>query len=602
MSLMTSFSVGVTGLKTAQIGVNTTAHNLSNLNTEGYTRQEVIDVDKIYQTISSSHISKNQFGLGTEVAKVKQNRNVFYDQSYRLEVGRQAFYKVQSDTVKEVEDLMGEMEGVQFQNSINDLWVSVEELVKEPDSIVKRTSLINNADTFLTRAQDVYKQLVGYQDSLNQQVLDAVKEVNAIGDQILALNKIIVQKESGVENANDYRDQRNLLLDQLASYGNISYEEDIDGRVLVNVEGMQFVSSDYVYHMQTADANEQTSMVKVIWPTGQEVFPVSQGFSTVMDTDVGKIKSMLIARGDHKATYIDIPDDDATSAEVLSYNKTVGSSIVMNTQAELDRLVHAITTAINDALCPNIGVEDYVRGAEMQNAYSVDSTSITIKDATGQVVNQDKVLVWDAFQAAVGMDEEHTPRVELFSRQSVERYQKGTTSYKLSDGTEITKEVYIYNQEAAPSDNNKDKYSRYSLEQMIVTDDIKENPSKLPFSSQNLSGNADGYDAETCTRLTDIWKDEAYTLNPNVLTKHNFAEYYQAMIGQIATIGNEYNNMVQNEEKLVNSIDDNRQTVSGVSSDEQLVYLIQFQYAYTASARYITTVDQMLEHLLNKLG
>lgn len=601
MSLMTSLSVGVTGLKTAQTGVNTTAHNLSNVNTEGYTRQEIINVDKTYNRNGASHISYNQLGLGTEVGAVKQNRNVFYDQKYRLEVGRQSFYQVQSDSVTEIESLMGEMQGAQFQTTLNDLWESIEDLTMEPDNIVKRTNLINTANTFVLRAQDVYSQLVSYQDNLNKQIQTAVEEVNKIGDQINALNKVIVQKESGQEAANDYRDKRNLLLDQLAEYANISYEEDIDGRVLVSVEGTQFVTSDYVYHMQTADISQQSSLVDVVWGTGQSVFPTDRGFSTDKDTDVGKIKSMLIARGDHKATYVDIPDTDATNAEISEYNKTVGASVIMSTQASFDRLVNAVVTAINDALCPNVSGTDFVSNMQDLLGYDITATA-TITDSDGNAVNLSNVSVWDEANAAVGMDEDASQGVELFTRQSVARYQKATMTYTDPNGNTQTHTVYLYNKEPEASDQLQDRYGRYSIEQLVVSKDIKENPSKLPLSSNNLSGNADGYDAATCERLTAVWSDAAYTINPNVLTKHNFKDYYQALIGNLATVGNEYDKMAEDQETLVNSIDDNRQTVSGVSSDEQLTYLIQFQYAYTASSRYISTVDQMLEHLLNALG
>ncbi len=610
MSLMTSLSVGVTGLKTAQTGVNTTAHNLANVNTEGYTRQEVINVDRGYNTTSYSHISYNQIGLGTEVASVKQNRNVFYDKAYRLERGRLGFYDIQNKCVSEVENLMGELQGAQFQNTLSDLWGAVEDLILEPDSIVKRTNLINTSSTFLLRAQDVYSQLTKYQENLNGQVKAAVKEVNEIGDRIRDLNRIIVQKESGMEKANDYRDERNRLIDKLSEYANISYYEDIDGRALINIEGTQFVTSDYVYHLETSEASEDAIYVDVVWSTGQSVFKPNEGFDSEKATDVGKIKALLIARGDRKATYVDVPDETASKDVIDKYNATIGSSILMSTQATFDKLVHAVTTAINDALSPNTDgktIAEYLGDRYAAEGANIDTT-ITFEDGTTGTLDEN-VVVWDESTAAVGMDEDRTPGAELFSRQSESypRYQKGTIEVTLADGSKKEHTVYVYIPETpAPAygdlDKVKDKYGRYSIEQLEVNKEVKENPSKLPITSQNLSGNADGYDSATCERLSAIWREEAYTINPNVLTKHNLKDYYQAFIGNIATVGNEFNNMQENQDKLVDSIEDNRQSVSGVSSDEQLTYLVQFQYAYTASSRYISTVDQMLEHLLTSLG
>ena len=612
MSLMTSLSVGVTGLKTAQTAVNTTAHNIANVNTEGYTRQEVLSTDKTYNNnLGSSHISYNQVGLGTEVAVIKQNRNQFYDKAYRLEVGRQGFYQAQSDAVTEVESLMGEMEGVQFQNTLNDLWSSVQELGKEPDSIVKRTALINTAYTFLLRAQDIQDQLEKYQENLNTQIQDAVNEMNSIAYQIHDLNKLITKAESGLENANDYRDQRNLLLDQLAEYASISYYEDLDGRVVVNVEGAQFVSQDYVYEMHTQPVDETTKLLDVVWATDNPVFNLEQGFASRNNTDVGKLKGLLIARGDKTANYLDIPDEnnakyytsgtfDAASynLDVQKYNNTVGSSILMNTQASFDRLIHGVVTAINDALNPNMDMSDAASQTAFKQQWGVtvdDDTKVTfkLKDGTTTTKKLKDVKIWDEYLAGVGMDENDTPREELFERQSVERYTMG----EVTDKNGNKKTVWIYNEE-----NSEDPYTQYTTKQLVVNEDIKENPSLLPLSGNNHKGNIDGYDVDTVNRLEDIWKNEFGTINPNVLTEYTFTDYYQAFIGDIATVGKEYDSMVERQENLTENIESNRQSVAGVSSDEQLTYLIMYQYAYTASSRYISTVDQMLEHLLNKLG
>ena len=433
MSLMTSLSTGVSGLKAAQTAVNTTAHNIANVNTKGYSRQDIINADKVYNKVGSSHISYSQVGLGSEVAAIKQSRNVFYDKAYRLQVGRQNFYEVQSEAVSEIENLMGEMNGVQFQNTVADVWNSVQELAKEPDSIVKRTAFISTANTFLLRAQDIYSQLESYQVNLNTQIQESVDRINQIGEKIKALNTEIARYEIGSENANDYRDQRNLLLDELGEYASISYYEDVDGKVLVNIEGTQFVSQDHVYKIHTEPLNETTRMLNVVWGTGNPVFNLDQGFSSEKNTDIGKLKSLLMARGDAAGKYTDIPsktdekynkngtfNQEAYDQDVIDYNKTVGSYIIMNNQASFDKLIHAVATAINDVLCPNSDVDSVLGNLGL----TTTETEVTYTDYRGKTVkkNLSEVKIWDEYNAAVGMDEDATPREELFSRQAVERY------------------------------------------------------------------------------------------------------------------------------------------------------------------------------------
>ena len=604
--LMTSFSVGVTGLKSAQTGVNTTSHNLVNVNTEGYSRQRVNTTDRVYNTVGSCHVSLSQIGLGSEVNRISQVRDVFYDKAYRLEVGRKSFYQVQSEAATEVEDLMGEMEGAEFQETLTELWKTVEELVKEPDSRVKRESMINTANMFLTRAQDVYSQLTAYQDNLNQQIKDAVKEVNEIGYKIHELNKQIVKAEAGQEIANDYRDMRNVLLDELSQYASISYHEDIDGRVMVNVEGTMFVGQDFVFEMKT-EKHEENNLVDVVWGGGNPVFNLDQGFSSEKDTDVGKIKSLLFARGDGTGNYSDIPEeadftDPATFNQLLKdFNNTTNASVIKSTQAYLDKLVHSVVTAVNDALSPNEAAD-----------VALDKLGITITEATvAEDENGNQIKLYDngsyirilyEYESGVGMDGS-TIGVELFSRQSVDRYTKA-----FIDVNGEQKTIYIYNEEKKKdlSDPNDygDTYSLYTIDQLVINQDVLNNSTILPLSGNNYKGNAGGYDPDACERLSALWQDtnKVGTLDPNNATKYNIVDYYNGLIGNLATKGQEYSSKVKTQESLVNSIDDNRSSVAGVSSDEELTHLIMFQYAYTASSKYITTVDQMLADLLNKLG
>ena len=95
---------------------------------------------------------------------------------------------------------------------------------------------------------------------------------------------------------------------------------------------------------------------------------------------------------------------------------------------------------------------------------------------------------------------------------------------------------------------------------------------------------------------------EDYTLNPNVATRNNFISYYNSFVSQIANSGDVYNSIAEAQEQTISSISAAREQIVGVSSDEELEYMIQFQNAYNASSRYINVVSDMLEHLVTTLG
>lgn len=378
MPLMGSLYVGSSGLRTSQNALNTTAHNMSNLDTEGFTRQQVLLGTREYTTLSvnPNSVANKQIGLGVYYSKVRQVRDDFLDKTYRKESGRSAFYQVSCETLEEVETLLGELEGVSFQEAYENLWGSVQELAKDPGNAITQGMLVQYSSVFLTRATSVYEGLVKYQENLNMQVKLAVDKINDYGKQLVELNQQIQKIEAGgVERANDLRDTRNALLDELATYANITYKEQEDTTVTVRIEGNDFVKRDGYYEIGL-DVDESTGFYTPFWIVnakasydadgkkvydieGAEVFDLSLEISSDINTDIGKLKSMLLARGDHHATYEDLQDEEY-------YNKNISQSVLMNIQAEFDQLIHHVTTQMNKVLN-----EEFRAEGDRENPYQL---------------------------------------------------------------------------------------------------------------------------------------------------------------------------------------------------------------------------------------
>ena len=158
MSLFSSLYIGASGLQTSQNALNTTAHNLSNADTKGYTRQQVQQANRSYVTLSTNPhaVSNKQTGLGTFYSNVKQVRDYFLDKTFRKESGRSMFYQVSTETMEEVESLLGELNKESYQASMTNLWESVQELVKDPASSVTQGLFVQRAGEFLERSVRVY--------------------------------------------------------------------------------------------------------------------------------------------------------------------------------------------------------------------------------------------------------------------------------------------------------------------------------------------------------------------------------------------------------------------------------------------------------------
>ncbi len=548
---MANLYVGTSGLQTSQNALNTTAHNMANLDTEGYTRQQVSQGTRAYQTIEKRNeaVAWKQIGTGVNYNNCKQVRSDFLDISYRRETGRSSFYDVSLKALEEIEDQLQEMNGSEFADSLNNLWVSVQELGKDPCSAVTQSSFITRANEFLTRAKSVYDGLVNYQENMDSTIKGIVDNINDYGDRIRRLNEDIVSIESGrQEKANDLRDERNLLLDKLAEYGQIEYQEDIFGNVTVLFEGSSFVTTDHVNHIgidttlessvgyatpyweyaaKTVDNKDGTKTVVSI--EGAHLFDLSQTISTTTNTDIGKLRSVLLARGDHNATYHDITEDTEF------YNKNISQSVIMNVEAEFDQMIHNIMTTINDIM----------EQAESNPAF-LDDEAGDAKDFTLFVcANDTDKLTYD-----ISADKP-----------------AGTI------------------------------YTGFTIKNTQVNPLLIQEPTAFTFRT------ADGSeDNVTTTRLKDAFTKEQYTLNPNVTTRNSFVTYYNSLVSQVANSGDVYNSIKEAQDQTVSSVNAAREQIVGVSSDEELEFMIMLQNAYNASSRYINVVSEMLEHLVSTLG
>ena len=593
MSLMGGLYIGTSGLQTGQNALNTTAHNLSNMDNTGYVRQQVQQSSRSYLKLSVDvkSVNNKQTGLGVNYSRVKHIRDYFLDKTYRRESGRSMFYEVSMQVTDEVESQLGELNGEAFQNTLEDLWTAVQEVAKDPASSVTQGLLVQRAAEFVQRAGAVYEGFCAYQDNLNLQIKKQVDKINEYGKQILALNESIRSIEAGgIESANDLRDARDNILDELAQMANINYDEDPQGNVWVQIEGMDFVKGPICFEMGL-DVDEQTGFYTPYWPQNSsfdengnfkldskgnplrdDVFDLSLRISTDLNTDVGGLKAMLHARGDHRANYTDLASD--------KYDD-VSQSIVMNIQAEFDQLIHNVATKVNEILAGAAGVK-------------TADKDILASDGTVLVKAGEKYC-----ENNVGgyMRKDDGSPLQMFGKLTTEGYRKVTGTVDVKDENNIVigteeKEYWIYNEEDAG-----DPSSLYTIENLQVDPELMQKPSMLGFRLPDGSE-----DKATATALKNAFMAEEYTLNPNVKKPTNFVNYYTDLVSQVANSGYAFESIYYNQENAMESIQSAREQVSGVSSDEELSNMIKFQNAYNASSRYINVIDEMLEHLLSTLG
>lgn len=565
-----SFYVGNSGLMSAQNALNVTANNLANVDTKGYVRQQVVFSDKHYNTFQSEAIGVNvqQNGLGVSIGDVVHARDIFLDKAYRQENGRQSFYEACYSTVSQVEDLFQELNGEEFKQSISDLNTAFQELAKGPGDAVNQNLVIQKSELFVARTVALYSDLQDYQDNMNEQIKEAIERINEIGNRVYALNLDIQKIEgSGIETAMTLRDERDTLVDELSSYGTVSFREDATGFLWLDFQDVEFITEYRCNNIQLK-ADNGTDFYTPYWPQLSDisheqyykVYNLDGEISAETNTDIGSVKALLYMRGSDYGRYSDMLTTDACAK--------VEDSAMMETEAQVDLLFHSVITTINDLLCPNTKLSE------------------SIYDATGKLVAAEGTWVLDVENCDVGVDGKLPPQ-EIFSRIGCERYT--TVNYKDEEGKQKT--LYVFNQE-----DPKDSSTMYQIGSVKVNDALLQEESLLPIMKQDGA-----VDYGLAEKMVAIWENQGLTITPKDNSLCTFENYYDKLITNLGSFGNVYSNESETLSTTVASLDNKRLQVTGVSSDEELTHMIKYQAAYNAASRYISVISEMTNLIVSGL-
>ena len=417
------------------------------------------------------------------------------------------------------------------------------------------------------------------------------------------------------------------------------------------------MADDVFYFTMGKKTDRMTGFVTPYWPhlTNEErgkyaeVFDFSQKICTEFNTDIGELKALVQARGEMVSNFNHI-----LNADPDKYDASVGLSVIQNTQAEFDQLVHGIITQINDLLAPNKKMDELI-----------------VENEDGSYSRYRNVKVLDEDNCCVGEDGKKPPQ-ELFTRSGCERYR---TVKAFDKNTGEWRDFYIYNEEDVDDTityyaNNGKTYRVFNPQNTSVATVIPKkdaqgnalfNPdgslnidsiiNEEPYTPWNKKGNEkylksqingqwvlnedyyfDTSKQYTCLevgvnyellkhikniphvhqnndiahdmalKLASLWDNTTLSINPRFTNvKYTYSEYYKEMVGEIGIIGSVYESTAEKLEGTVSAVENQRNEVIGVSSDEELTRMIKYQNAYNASSRYIQTVSDMIEMLVTGL-
>lgn len=564
MSSISSLTKSISGLQAAQKGLQVTGHNISNANTKGYTRQQLLQADSPYITIGDNGGNSMKVGLGVTCTEIRQIRDDLADKRFRNENSVLSYYQKLNNTTSEIESVFDEPYGNTISDLINQFWAQTQKLATDPSGVETRMSFISTAKVLASKLNTVSDSLTTYQGKLNMDLGTSVKRVNEIVDEIAKYNDKISLEESAGANANDYRDERNVLLDELSGYGEISYYEQPDHRVYVQFERHVVVDKSHVNKLELKQAEAGSPFKVPIWSdTKSEAYDLTDRVTSVESNDTGSIKAILVARGnnivDTNTTWDDVALNDNFSCDVEG-----NAFIIPKLQMMLNDFTNKLTESVND---------------------SFNGTGI------GNHLGKDGIPVF------VATNVPDTDNLKTIKAQIIK---DGYTSISASDLEKYNKYLVAGNVEVNPALLEDGGYNKLGT--------VSKPSSPTPDSASKVGDNSIVNKFLAACGVTDTWYNRSSvggsTPAPETAPYQKTStikDYFSELVTDIGNQGSLYTNKATQKSMSVTNIENERKSMGGVSTDEEFTYMLKYQYAYNSSARVITLLDSMLDTIINKM-
>ena len=251
MSTFAGIEMGKRALNAFRLGMDTVGHNVSNMNTEGYSRQRVN-----YATVTPQDIpNTGQLGQGVTVNEIKRIRDDFLDLQYRTNQADLGYWEKINDLYDAIQNYIAEPDSEGVRTALDTFYSAVQSVQQTPESSAARRSLVESAQSLSNALDVVTNGFDNYAKAVNADVKSAVDEANEILHEIAALNKVIYQAEATNQNANDYLDQRDLLIDKLSSMIDMTYQEPLTygenkGEFFLTLNGRALIQGDHVRELK----------------------------------------------------------------------------------------------------------------------------------------------------------------------------------------------------------------------------------------------------------------------------------------------------------------------------------------------------------------
>lgn len=606
--------IAYTGVQAANAKLNTTANNIANVDTKGYTRQEATQVASDALRISQSY---GMAGTGVTVTDINQVRNEFYDVKYWQSQTNLGQYDMKMYYMYQIEDYFTDKDTVEgFEPIFSAMFDSLEEVYKQAGTPSTKTQFIGAAgdlcEYFNAQATNLEKLQLG----VNEEIKNKVDEINSIAEQIATLNKQINTIEVNHLRANELRDKRNLLIDQLSKIVDVEVREtpiyttpggtEKSGIYTyeVSIAGGQILVQGYEYN--TLECVARSAEEKVNQSDADGLFEIK--WSNTMDFNLyganlgGELKGLIEVRDGNNEEYF-----HGTTKGVKDNGD--GTYTVTIEVPNKDYL-----TDMNKCTLPDSGQLTLVNTKYKYSGFEFDGTNPpTYTFKIERDAGQADPTIFDGKEASVGTkidyqgipyyQEQMNEWVRIFAKamNDIEKTavdEEGNpaevlfTAKDKVNGTEIKFDDSLADNKYKSSDSD---YYRLTAGNLSINNEMVKDASKFGTTVDIKKGG----DAQDVTELLLTVQDDKNKVN---FRGCSAKEFLQCITSDIALSANNAKTFTENYTNINKSVSQTRLSISGVDNDEEALHLVKFQEAYNLSAKVMQIMTEIYDRLILQTG
>lgn len=566
MPLFSSIQLANNALRAQQIGLQVVGQNISNANTPGYIREEVI-----FSPAPTQKVGNLLLGLGVNVTGVVQKLDTFLEDRLRGAISDRAGSEAQENAYLELEGLIGELSDTDLSTLINEFFFAVDNINNQPESVSVRNLAVLQGQTLAGEINRLANRVDDVRTDLNERVIQAADDINGLVEEIRTLNIQITEAEGGSVSKSDavgLRDQRLVALTNLAELIDIRVDEQPGGAVNVFVGGDYLVFGSATRQVEVAQSTDRGLTIGTIRLADTQ---------SELTINSGEVPGLVTARDSILGGFLD-KLNSLSSTLIFEFNRIFSSGQGLNG---------------HDSLTSEFAVSDVT--ADLDSAGLAftpvnGSFQIEIYNKTTQLSSSPV----DVFIDLDGLDDDDTSLTDLAA--AINAINGITATITPTRNLSITSDSP--DQQIAFKNDTSGVLAALGLNTFFIGRDardigvsqtLKDDPAKFAASTSGV-----GPDSSNAILLAQFADQRLETQNNATLN-----DLYDRMIGE-TTQGSSVAGAVADGLRVFEStLQGQKLAVSGVSIDEEAVRLIAFQQVFQATARYIATLNDLLNILVN---